>query len=295
MLMRKAEEAVKTIEITSTPSALSLYSAALRSSGKRPGSAAALPEVRLVREGITLDAAHIERYARVCGFRLAQGVPPTYVHMLAFPLQMKLMCSPAFPWSVMGLVHLGNTIEQHRSLKPGQKLSVEVCSGELTAHEKGQVFSLLSRATRDGELVWESASYYLRMGVRAPRGALYQSALVDPTPLSRQADWAARADIGRRYGSVSGDINPIHLSAVSAKLFGFKRAIAHGMWTKARALATLLPQEPVEHVLAQVEFKTPLFLPGRATLWTGQAADGVLFEVRNGRGDKPHLRGKLVV
>lgn len=294
MLMRKVE-AVKTIEITSTPSALSLYSAALRSSSKRPGSTAALPEVKLVREDLTLDAAHIERYARVCGFRMPQGVPPTYVHMLAFPLQMKLMCSPGFPWSVMGLVHLGNTIEQYRSLVPGQKLSIEVCSGALVAHEKGQVFSLLSRATRNGELVWESTSTFLRMGVRTPRGTPYQSALVDATPLSRQADWQARADIGRRYGAVSGDINPIHLSAVSAKLFGFKRAIAHGMWTKARALATLLPQEPIEHVLAQVEFKTPLFLPGRATLWTGETADGVLFEVRNGRGDKPHLRGKLVL
>ncbi len=294
MLMRTAETTMKTIEITSTPSALSLYSSALRSSGKRPG-AADLPAVRLVRSDVTLDGAHIERYARVCGFRLPQGVPPTYPHMLAFPLQMKLMCSPAFPWSVMGLVHLGNTIEQHRALAPGQKLDIEVSTGELIAHDKGQVFSLVSRAMRGGELVWESASYYLRMGVRAPRGTPYQSALVDDTPLSRQADWQARADIGRRYGSVSGDINPIHLSAVSAKLFGFKRAIAHGMWTKAKALATLLPQEPVEHVLAQVEFKTPLFLPGRVTLWTGQTQQGVLFEVRNGRGDKPHLRGKLVL
>lgn len=294
MLMRTADT-MKTIEITSTPSALSLYSAALRSSSKRPAPGVELPAVRLVRPDVTLDGAHIERYAHVCGFRLSQGVPPTYAHMLAFPLQMKLMCASNFPWSVMGLVHLGNTIEQHRALAPGQKLSVEVTSGALIAHEKGQVFSLLSRATRGGELVWESASYYLRMGVRTPRGTSYQSALIDDTPLSRQADWQARADIGRRYGSVSGDINPIHLSAVSAKLFGFKRAIAHGMWTKARALATLLPQEPVDHVLAQVEFKTPLFLPGRATLWTGHSGQGVLFEVRNGRGDKPHLRGKLVL
>lgn len=294
MLMRKAET-MKTIEISSTPSALSLYSSALRSSSKRPGATAALPEVKLVRQEVTLDAAHIERYARVCGFRMSQGVPPTYVHMLAFPLQMKMMTAPNFPWSVMGLVHLGNTIEQHRALQPGQKLTIEVFSGDLQAHEKGQVFSLISRATRAGELVWESTSYYLRMGVRTPRGTPYQSALVDPTPLSRQADWQARADIGRRYGSVSGDINPIHLSAVTAKLFGFKRAIAHGMWTKARTLATLLPQEPVDHVLAQIEFKTPLFLPGRATLWTGQPERGVIFEVRNGRGDKPHLRGKLVL
>jgi acyl dehydratase len=55
----------------------------------------------------------------------------------------------------------------------------------------------------------------------------------------------APADIGRRYGLVSGDMNPIHLSAPSAKLFGFRQAIAHGLWTKARALAAMLPRQPL--------------------------------------------------
>ena len=46
-------------------------------------------------------------------------------------------------------------------------------------------------------------------------------------------------DLGRRYAAISGDYNPIHLGALSAKLFGFKQAIAHGMWSKARCLAAL--------------------------------------------------------
>ena len=52
------------------------------------------------------------------------------------------------------------------------------------------------------------------------------------------------SDLGRRYGSVSGDLNPIHLSDPTAKLFGFPRAIAHGMWTKARCLAALHDRIP---------------------------------------------------
>ena len=51
-------------------------------------------------------------------------------------------------------------------------------------------------------------------------------------------------DIGRRYAGVSGDPNPIHMYAVTARLFGFKSAIAHGMWSYARVLAALGAQRP---------------------------------------------------
>lgn len=285
---------MKTIELQSAPSAISLYSAAVGASGKRMAAVQTLPELSFVRPSVRLDAGHIARYASVCGFKEAQGVPPSYAHMLAFPLHMKLICAPSFPWPVMGMVHLTNTIRQIKPLSPGDTVRVEAGFGPLVAHEKGQLFSLLTRVTRGGELVWESESVNLRMGVRTPKGPAFESALVYATPLSRQAEFSAPSGIGRRYGRVSGDLNPIHLSAVSAKLFGFKRAIAHGMWTKARTLAMLLPQQqPVDQMLAQVEFKTPLFLPGRATLWTGALPDATLFEVRNGRGDKPHLRGKV--
>jgi acyl dehydratase len=99
--------------------------------------------------------------------------------------------------------------------------------------------------------------------------------------------------MGRRYGAVSGDRNPIHMAALSAKLFGFKRAIAHGMWTNARALSFLLPTTPVEQARLAVEFKTPLYLPGRAALWSARNGTTALFEVRDAKGQKPHLRGQL--
>ena len=40
---------------------------------------------------------------------------------------------------------------------------------------------------------------------------------------------------------MSGDVNPIHLHALTARAMGFPRAIAHGMWTYARTLAPLGP------------------------------------------------------
>ena len=94
-------------------------------------------------------------------------------------------------------------------------------------------------------------------------------------------------DIGRRYGAVSGDRNPIHLHPLSARLFGFKQAIAHGMWTKARCLAALEGRLP-EAVTVDVRFKKPLFIPGRVEFSARENGTGWDFAVW---GKGPHLVG----
>ena len=284
---------MKTVEIDQPASRAAMYLGALLSSRKRPGAIEALPEVIYVRPQVVLESAHIAAYARVCGFDEAHGVPLTYPQMLTFPLVMAFFCSDDCPWPALGTVHLANSIEQRQALHPGDALRVEVRTGALIAHERGQIFTLDTTITRAGEVVWEASQMALRVGVKNPAGPAFASELKADRPLSHQADFSAPGDIGRRYGRVSGDLNPIHLSALSAKLFGFRRAIAHGMWTKARALAALMPRAAVAQAKVAVEFKTPLYLPARASLWTARQAQSAWFEVRNARGDRPHLRGHL--
>ena len=289
---------MKTIEINQPKHAAQMYAGALLSSRKRPGVVKALKPVTFVRPAVTLDAAEIAAYAKVCGFKPEAGVPVLYPQMLTFPLAMEFFASEHCPWPAMGTVHLGNRIVQHAKLNVGDVLRVEMRTGELLAHEKGQIFTLEFAISRDEELVWEGTMTALRIGVKNPVGEEYTSALSADVDLSCQATFSAPADIGRRYGLVSGDMNPIHLTAASAKLFGFRQAIAHGLWTKARALAAMLPRQPIEKAEVVVEFKTPLYLPGRASLWStrqvkGKQPHNAIFEVRNAKGDKPHLRAQL--
>jgi hypothetical protein len=195
-------------------------------------------------------------------------------------------------------VHLANRIEQRQRLNPGDALRVEVSTGALLAHEKGQVFTLELKISRADEIVWTATQTLLRVRVKNPAGPAFSSELnsselAADIALSHQADFSAPGNIGRRYGRVSGDFNPIHLSAISAELFGFRRAIAHGMWTKARTLAALMPRAAVERAQVAVEFKMPLYLPARASLWSARNAQGAWFEVRHAKSDKPHLRGHL--
>lgn len=284
---------MKTVEFEQPASLATLYLGALLSGRKRPGPVEALPRVTYVRPQVVLESAHIANYSRVCGFGEAHGVPITYPQMLTFPLVMAFFGSADCPWPALGTVHLANRIEQRQRLSPGDALRVEVSTGTLLAHEKGQVFTLEMKITRADEIVWEGTQTLLRLRVRNPAGPAFASELAAETALSHQADFYVPGNIGRRYGRVSGDLNPIHLSALSAQLFGFRRAIAHGLWTKARTLAALMPRAAVAHASVAVEFKMPLYLPARVSLLANRSAQGAWFEVRHAKSDKPHLRGHL--
>ena len=104
--------------------------------------------------------------------------------------------------------------------------------------------------------------------------------------------WSVPGDIGRRYAAVSGDRNPIHLHRLTALPFGLSRPIAHGMWLKARCLAALEPSLRPPHTV-DVEFKLPLFVPARVTFTTRRDGAERRFEVRDAKGEKPHLTGRV--
>jgi acyl dehydratase len=194
-------------------------------------------------------------------------------------------------------VHLSNSVWLRRPLVAGQALRIEVECGSLVPHQKGQAFTLHTRIYRRGEAVWDGDSVYLKRGVRSESAApsiIEMADGADPRVplLAREARWQLPPQLGRDYAKASGDFNPIHLHVLAAKAFGFPRAIAHGMWTLARTLAALHPVKTLAAGHAHGDFKTPLYIPGDATLWS--AAPSPLaraFEVRDLAGDRPHLRG----
>ncbi|AUZ46077.1 MaoC/PaaZ C-terminal domain-containing protein [Pseudomonas orientalis] len=262
---------------------------------RKPKSDAAppLPRERLVRPAVELSGAAITAYGRACGFRREQGVPLSYPHVLAFPLHLMLLTRPSFPYPASGMVHLANRIRQHQRLHEGQALRLEVFCERWVAHPKGQALSIATRAYGAEALVWESDSLYLRREVKNPVGELWADALpLQEEGLLRTQRWVLPADLGRRFAKVSGDFNPIHTSVMGAKIFGFRRAIAHGMWTLGRALAAQQPPGGLDRAEAHCDFKLPIFLPGQVALWSHPVTGPLReFEVRNVAGDKPHMRG----
>ena len=296
MLLPSGSPRMRTVILATLPPPAKLYGRALQGIFKRADRVAELPPLRLVRPSVALDPEQIGRYARVCGFIPEQGVPVTFPHVMAFPLHLMLLTDPAFPWSAMGLVHVSNNVHLRRTLHSGQALRIEVESGALVAHDKGQAFTLHTRIYRGGEAVWDAESVYLKRGVAGHVSAPVAPAAADTTPpvLVREARWQLPAQLGRDYAKASGDFNPIHLHALTAKAFGFPRAIAHGMWTLARTLAALQPSKQLAAANVHGDFKSPIFLPAETTLWTAAlSAAGRDFEVRDLAGERRHLRGRF--
>lgn len=243
-----------------------------------------LPATGYLRRAVPVELDHLVRYNRVCGFGLTDTLPPTYPHILAFPMAIKLMTSSSFPFPLIGLVHIANRIQQLRPIHAGEALDLRVWAENLAEHERGRQFEVISEAAVDGELVWREASTYLR---REKSSGGKENRPEQPELPEPNAVWRLPGDLGRRYAKVSGDSNPIHLYPLSAKLFGFKRAIAHGMWTKARCLAALEGRLP-EAVSVDVKFKKPLLIPGRVEFSAHENGVGWEFAVW---GKGPHLLG----
>ena len=252
-----------------------------------PGGGKEIPELELVLLDVEVDRGRLAAYDRVCGFTLGNELPSTFIHVLAFPLHLALMTDGSFPFGAVGLVHIRNRITQHRPVLLGERLSLRVRATPLEPHRRGVTFSLISEARVGQELVWEEESVNLR---RRGGGADGTAAPIESEAeeLPATAQWRLPGDLGRRYASVSGDHNPIHLHALSARLFGFPAAIAHGMWTKARSLAALESELPPAYTV-DVAFKRPILLP--ATVAFAEADSGISFGVRDARKGTPHLVG----
>jgi acyl dehydratase len=250
---------------------------------------ASVPDDELVQPEVVIDVDALAAYNRVCGFRLTDTVPVTFPHVLAFPLTLGLMTRADFPVPLLGLVHIANRIETLGPLRITDRPTLRVRASGPTAHPRGRQFAVVTEAHLDGACVWREHSTYLRRaGKPAPRQAVPPAS---PEPTTRLVLPAA---VGRRYAAVAGDRNPIHTSRLAARLFGFRRPIAHGMYMAARCLAALEGRLP-DAGTAEVEFHRPLPLPGTAGFTatpTGADWSLTLTDLTTGR---PHLTGTVRV
>lgn len=258
---------------TPTPLPRLLATAALTARG-RPGAAQGhLPDRALVQRAIQVRPERVAAYCRVCEFPLSATVPITYLHVLAFPLQVSSMVEKDFPLPLPGMVHLSNEMAQLAPLAAGETVDATAWAADLRDHPNGTAVDLYGRIERDGELIWVGRSTYLRR-TRRTRGTPVVSPRVvaEPARSNKPAmRWRIPGDAGRRYAQVSGDVNPIHLHPLTARLAGMPGPIAHGMWTHARSVAALGPRLPeLAHV--SVDFRRPVRIPSTVDVHFARAA-----------------------
>ncbi|MGC8121025.1 MaoC family dehydratase [Marinobacter sp. VGCF2001] len=276
------------------PALMPLYGKALLpKAGNRKLQDIQIPPLEAHLLGVATHTPELTDYRTVCDFPQGSRLPITWPHILAFPLHLKLLTETAFPLPLLGLVHLRNSITQHRPLACGENLDLRVIIDHSRHTDRGLEFDLITEARAAGRLVWEETSTNLFREAAPGKSGAKPRPAIETLPFSEEIP--APENLGRRYAKVSGDRNPIHLHALSARAFGFPRAIAHGMWSKARSLATLEKQADWKDgpVRASCQFKKPLLLPGSALLNWRTGGESWDYQLLNTKGNAPYLTGRI--
>ena len=277
------------VELPSAPPTGAAFRRAALDAVRRRPAGTELPDTTLVLRGVAVDRGHLAAYDRVCGYRLADRLPPTYPHILAFPLAMHLMSNVDFPLPLARIVHLANRIEVLRPVDAQERLELTVRAADLRDHERGRQVDVHASASVDGEVVWRGVSTYLHRAGSSERAAPRDR----PAPPAATAVWRVGREVGPRYAAVSGDRNPIHTSRLAARALGFRRTIAHGMWSKARCLAALEGRLPDRYTV-EVAFKLPVLLPATVDFSAVPAGDGWAVALHGHGSAGPHLTGTVI-
>ena len=277
------------------PAAGGLYAKALGTARRKPGKNIRVPQIEVRVPAVQPTPSRLAAYREICGFELAPDeLPITFPQVQAAPLHMWLMLRPEFPVPLMGLVHLRNSFEVlvPMTAEAAYEVRAALADGRRT-HQGYEIDLLTEYSDGAGQIVYRALMTVLyRMKTDGP--PLRPKPAASAPSLSEYRSFDVPSDIGRRYAPIGGDFNPIHLYALTAKAFGFPRAIAHGMWSLARAAALVESSRGKAARTLSVQFRQPLLLPGKVALKFVGSASGSDFALLSRTSDKVHFTGRLV-
>lgn len=279
----------ETVTLTHIPSSARTLWRAMTTFGRNGRSMGELPQYHMA--ALAPDPKRLQAFNALFGYS-GEYVPSTYWHTRLFGVRIALAARRDFPFPLPGMVHLTDTIRQHAPVRSTDVLRMECGLGRVLAHEKGTAFETLTRLYRDGQLVWEENTVNLHIGQTGFAQEEYRSYAFPDLAHPQETPLTIAGNMGRTYAKISGDFNPIHISTVGAKLFGFRQKIMHGWYGLNKILATHPEAMDAPHEL-YVAFKKPLFLPGKVLLREEATNDGLHFEILNAAEGYPNLKGYL--
>jgi MaoC dehydratase-like protein len=292
-------QAKHSLEFARAPAVWSMYPKILVS--RKPSlvpEGAEVPRIEARLAKVVIDRKHLAQYSEICGAAAGATLPIAYPHILATPLHLAMIGAEAFPVKMFGLVHVHNRIAMREPLSAEEPAEIRCWIEGHRETERGQEFELHTEYVVGGEPRWDETCTFLARR-RSPPGAGKTTTVargIEGSPDAqaiRSSSFRAPAGLGRRYGFISGDVNPIHMSDLTARAFGFPKAIAHGMWSLARLASDFEPAQFDGGCELSVNFKLPIYMPSWLMLQRWSIENGTGFALRDAQGEKPHLAGTL--
>lgn len=287
--------ATRTDDLQESPKTGSLYLKAALGAVPLPLVSARkseIPDRAVELNGFRVDGDHLAAYCHATGLRFGDSLPLTYPFVLTFPLVMQLLVARDFPFSAVGAVHAENRIERTRDISMSEPLDIRVHVENLREHPKGLLVDAISEIRVGRELVWRQVATFLHQQRTSLSGGPKAAPKPDEVPPPPLRTLKVDQAMIHRYAAASGDRNPIHMSALSAKAFGFPRSIAHGMWSAAALLGVIEGRVPAQTTYA-VKFGKPILLPSTINVYADQVADGWDLAIKHPKKGYPHLTATL--
>lgn len=279
----------KTTQLDKMPNSVELYSRIATSIMKKPK--AFLPNLEVRMDNLLITEKEVEAYNKICGFGVTNNVVSTYLFVKSFNIKTYIMSSLEMPFPMLGLVHFANKIKQIEPLPYNEKFSIVSRTGNLVAHTKGQAFEINTKILVNEKPIWEETMVTLCKG-KEGIGEVLDWDIEDVPQKHERKVWGFDKNLGLEYAKASGDFNPIHIHPMTAKLFGFKRNIAHGMFTASKVLAQSHKVWDKAHEFA-VSFKTPIFLPSTVVYRSAETKNNIIVDVVDEKETQPHLKAYI--
>ena len=255
---------------------------------------AALPNIKASWCGAQVDQANLKNYLNLCQLSDDGYLPILYPHVMASTLHLNMLTDRQFPIKLLGAVHLRSHILSRRKINRDETVDIQT---EIVTHRvvaKGLEFDFTTTVTSDKETIWESITTYYVQGRFGEEDA--PSLRGSFTPLENppeSAQWFLDKQMARRYARITGDYNPIHISFLLAKLFGFKRDLLHAFCALATSIRHLPTVSDNEAIRIDVAFKGPLYLKNTVYLKSITNNDAHRFDLYCGTNDRPCIVGNI--
>ncbi len=274
------------------PSLGALYTRGLLGARRKVKRTVELPNWEAIWTGARVDQKRLASYRTLCGCKDDGCLPAMYPYVMSQALHVAFATHKDFPVKPMGLVHQRIHVLQHRPIDINATMEVRCAILGSRVLNAGLEFDVSTVVNVRGVRHWECLSSYLSRGRYGEPG---EPAAISEIPRldegAPMAEWDVPSSMGKRYARASGDYNPIHISKLLARMFGFKRDIIHGMWAAAACLSRLPEFNGATLARYDIIFKGPVFMGSHVSMKGEHTADGQLFNLFCGDNARPVIRG----
>jgi hypothetical protein len=290
-----ADKSALIIEYNQIPSPLPFYGKILFRAGAGDKPRSVRPIICRLG-GLQFSRRLLGNYSDMCDWQYRESVPILFPHTVLGPLHLAMLTHKEFRLNLLGSVHLRNHLIQYQPLDPAGTYDVELRLETYRRRPKGIEFDLETTLKLANDPVWVSVStFFVRSAVTGEDEVSPLSQVVEDIGDDAVERFAFDVNgwTGKKFGLLSKDINPIHMSSVLAKIFGFKRDLVHGMWSLARVSSSLIEKGDMAGPLRiDALFKGPIYMKDRVRILT-RPTDTGHFACFSGDNPRPSIVGKI--